>query len=178
MLAAARRRLTFANVVSMIALFAALGGTAVALSANSVGTRQLKRNAVTGPKVRNHSLTGRDIRTGTLKGVRAGNVTALSLAGDGHCTPRRRLPAGVRVRHDAGAGICDIRFRRNISRCAISATAGVDTSGVSLLAQRVAAVDRDPTHPKRIFVEQWFWDGLGANPASLQDSATDVIVVC
>lgn len=43
------------NAVAYVALFVALGGTAVAsslkLSANSVGTAQLKNRAVTGRKV-------------------------------------------------------------------------------------------------------------------------------
>ena len=48
------KHLTFANVVSTLALFAALSGVsyaAVAFPANSVGTRQLKRDAVTASKL-------------------------------------------------------------------------------------------------------------------------------
>ncbi len=64
-----RPRLTFANVISCLALFVALGSGAYAaihLPRNSVGARQLKKNSVTGAKVKNHSLTGRDISTSTL----------------------------------------------------------------------------------------------------------------
>ena len=49
-----RGRLSFANVMSVIAVFIALGGTgyaALKLPKNSVGARQLKKNAVTPPKV-------------------------------------------------------------------------------------------------------------------------------
>lgn len=49
-----RPRLTYANVVASLALFVALGGTgyaAVQLAPNSVGTRQLKRGAVTAAKI-------------------------------------------------------------------------------------------------------------------------------
>ena len=45
-----RRRLTYANVLATLALFFALGGTSYAvaqLPANSVGTKQLRTNAVT-----------------------------------------------------------------------------------------------------------------------------------
>jgi hypothetical protein len=75
-----RSHLTFANVVSMTALFVALSGGAYALSIprNSVGTKQLKknavtaskikRNAVTSSKVRNRSLTGTDVRDDSLTG--------------------------------------------------------------------------------------------------------------
>jgi hypothetical protein len=49
-------RLTFANVVSVIALFVALGGTGLAasqLGKNSVGPKQLKKNSVTTAKIKN-----------------------------------------------------------------------------------------------------------------------------
>jgi hypothetical protein len=82
MLGGIRRRLTFANVISVIALFAALGGgayAAVALPKNSVGAKQIKKNAVTnakigknavtGAKVKNASLTGADINLATLPKV-------------------------------------------------------------------------------------------------------------
>jgi hypothetical protein len=59
-----RGRLTFANVVACIALFVALGGVgyaATSLPKNSVGTRQLKKAAVTPAKLSKASkavLTG------------------------------------------------------------------------------------------------------------------------
>jgi hypothetical protein len=48
-----RGKLTYSNVVATLALFIALGGGALAatqLKKNSVGTKQLKRNSVTGEK--------------------------------------------------------------------------------------------------------------------------------
>ena len=56
-------------VVALVALLAALAGTsyaAVQLPANSVGTKQLKKNAVTGKKVKNRSLKAIDFATGQL----------------------------------------------------------------------------------------------------------------
>jgi hypothetical protein len=58
-----------AMVVACIALAVALGGTsyaAIKLPKNSVGTRQLKKNAVTSPKVKDRSLLARDFRPGQL----------------------------------------------------------------------------------------------------------------
>jgi hypothetical protein len=65
-----RPRLTYANVIATLTLFLALGGGAAYaashLGRNSVGTRQLKKNAVTGAKVRDGSLLAGDFRAGEL----------------------------------------------------------------------------------------------------------------
>ncbi len=64
-----RTRLTYANVMSSIAVFLVLGGAAFAatqLPKNSVGTKQLKKNAVNSAKVKNNSLTGADIKLSSL----------------------------------------------------------------------------------------------------------------
>lgn len=57
-------------VVSVIALFVALGGTSyaaiTALPANSVGTPQLKNNAVTGSKIKNGAITAAKISAAAL----------------------------------------------------------------------------------------------------------------
>src|SRR6201995_3792368 len=86
-----RSRITYANVMSTIAVFLCLGGaTAVAagtLGKNSVGPRQLKsksvttgklaNNAVNGTKVANGSLTGQDINVNAL-GTVPSAITASS----------------------------------------------------------------------------------------------------
>jgi hypothetical protein len=54
-------RLTYAKAVSTVCLFVALGGTAWAVSANSVGTAELKRGAVTTPKIARGAVTGRKL---------------------------------------------------------------------------------------------------------------------
>jgi hypothetical protein len=64
------RRLTYANVMSSIAVFLVLGGAtafaATELVKNSVGTKQLKNNAVNSAKVKNHSLLAADFKSGQL----------------------------------------------------------------------------------------------------------------
>jgi hypothetical protein len=74
-----RSHLTFANVVSLIALFVALSGGAYALTLpkSSVGAEQLKRNAVrtskikrgavTSSKVKDASLLSKDFKPGQLR---------------------------------------------------------------------------------------------------------------
>jgi hypothetical protein len=69
MLRKLRLHLTYANVASSIALFLALGGVsyaAVHLPRNSVGSKQIKKNAVTAAKVKNRSLTLGDFKKGQL----------------------------------------------------------------------------------------------------------------
>src|SRR3954462_11397720 len=64
-----RSRLTFANVMSCVAVFIALGGTgyaAVKLPKNSVGSGQIKKNAVSSSKVKNGSLTKSDFKASDL----------------------------------------------------------------------------------------------------------------
>jgi hypothetical protein len=67
-----RKRLTFANIVSCMALFVALGGAAYAagkLGKNSVGTKQIKNQAVTAAKIKNGTITGAQVANGSLTGT-------------------------------------------------------------------------------------------------------------
>lgn len=61
-------RPTYANVTSTLALFVALGGVswaATTLPRNSVGSAQLKRNAVTASDVRLDGITSAAVPAGT-----------------------------------------------------------------------------------------------------------------
>jgi hypothetical protein len=84
-----RPRLSFANVVSVLALFVALGGSAYAfhLGKNSVGSKQLKLNAVTTSKIKEEAVTGTKIAKGTITGTQInlsalGNVPSATTAGN------------------------------------------------------------------------------------------------
>jgi hypothetical protein len=67
-----RKRLTYANVMSSIAVFLVLGGaTAIAaggLGKNSVGSKQLKKNAVTAAKIKNNAITTAKIGSEAVTG--------------------------------------------------------------------------------------------------------------
>jgi hypothetical protein len=75
-----RSRVTFANLVSLTALFVALGGGAYAMTLprNSVGTAQLKRSAVTTSKIRNGALNSSKVKDRSLltKDFRQGQLPA------------------------------------------------------------------------------------------------------
>jgi hypothetical protein len=79
-----RKRLSYADVMSTIAVVLALGGAtafaASSLSRNSVGTAQLKKDAVTGAKVRDGSLTGQDVNASTLGQVPAAKAAESAAA--------------------------------------------------------------------------------------------------
>lgn len=64
-----RPRLSFANCVSMLALFIALGGTSYAVARNSIGSAQLRNNDVRTADLRNNDVRGKDIRDATVESV-------------------------------------------------------------------------------------------------------------
>src|SRR5215213_5524278 len=79
-----RRRLTFANVMSVIAVFIALGGSSYALSKlpkNSVGKKQLKANAVTTAKIKKFAVTKAKIKDGAVTSAKVadGSLTQTDL---------------------------------------------------------------------------------------------------
>lgn len=85
-----RSKLTFANTVSLIALFAALGGTGYAatqLSRNSVGPVQIKKNAVRAADVARGAIGASEIRRNAVRSseIRTGAVGASEVA-DGTLT--------------------------------------------------------------------------------------------
>jgi hypothetical protein len=78
------RLMTFSNVVACLALFIALGGASYAafkLPKNSVGTKQLKKGAVTAVKVKPGSLLAKDFRAGQLPAGAVGPKGAAGLEG-------------------------------------------------------------------------------------------------
>lgn len=81
-----RKKLTYANVMSSLAVFLVLGGaTAVAaghLGKNSVGTAQLKPGAVTGKKIRSQAITGANIKDGSVSpsDIAPNSITAAQIA--------------------------------------------------------------------------------------------------
>ena len=74
-----RKRLTYSNVMSSLAVFLVLGGAtafAAGLAKNSVGSKQLKKNAVTSAKIKNNAVTTSKIKNGAITGakVNAGTI--------------------------------------------------------------------------------------------------------
>jgi hypothetical protein len=75
MLARLRSRLTYANVVATLALFAALGGSAYAVS--KIGSNQVRNRSLKGVDLRKNTLTGKEVKESKLGRVRnASNALA------------------------------------------------------------------------------------------------------
>jgi hypothetical protein len=101
-----RRHLTFANVMSTIAVFIALGGTGYAVTSlprDSVGARQIRTGAVRSKEVKDRTLETRDFAPGQFPdgrpppGARAYGL--VSRDGVLQLTRSRNI---VRVEHKAG----------------------------------------------------------------------------
>jgi len=156
-----RQRLTYANVMSSIAVFLVLGGAtafaAVQLEKNSVGAEQLKKNAVTAAKIKKDAVTGPKVKTGSLEAsdfkagqLPAGPAGAAGAKGDkgDPGTPATKLWAlldgvGKLVRSSGATsstlvalGRQTVVFNQNVSSCIYLATPGA-----------VGATDGDSSFP-------------------------------
>jgi hypothetical protein len=147
-----RPSFTYANVIATLALFLALGGGAYAalkLPKNSVGSKQIKPNAVSGSKVKNGSLQVSDFKTGQIpagpkgdqgiqgpqgiqgiQGVPGEPATKLFA----HVSAFGGVSYGsgaVSATHDGapGSGTYTVTFNRNLSGCVALATAGAGQGG-------------------------------------------------
>lgn len=69
-----RKRLTYANVMSSIAVFLLLGG-ATAFAASKIGTSQLKANAVTTGKIKKEAITTAKIKKDAVTGAKVKEST-------------------------------------------------------------------------------------------------------
>jgi hypothetical protein len=153
MLARVRSRLTYANVIATLALFLALGGSSYAalkLPGGSVGTKQLKRNAVTSPKVKPGSLVLSDLRASArvrLRGPAGPQGTAGTPGAQGPQgsagppgapgLPATRLFASVRDDGElvSGSGVTEsahlpdasftVTFDRSVENCTAIGTVGL-----------------------------------------------------
>ena len=80
-----RKRITYANVMSSIAVFLVLGGASAyaakkigsnEIKGNSITTGKLKKNAVTASKIKKNSITTAKIKNGAVTGAKV-NVSTL-----------------------------------------------------------------------------------------------------
>lgn len=117
-----------AFVISLIALFIALGGTtyaATSLPRNSVGTKQLKKNAVTSPKIKNGAVTASKLNTKGLQvpwALHAMDATYASTAASAtnadHATSSDQL-----------GGLAAAAYQRRVSGTCFTAVSSINQDG-------------------------------------------------
>lgn len=89
-----RPRLSYANVVSTVALFVALGGTAVATGV--IDGKKIKRGSITGKQIKARSVPGGDLRPDSVRGKQ---IREASLGK----VPRSRLADSAQFASRAGS---------------------------------------------------------------------------
>ena len=120
-----------ALVISLVALFVALGGTSYAvvkigagnLKTGSVGTRAVKNATLSGRDLKRAGLSGREINEGRLGVVPLSEGIshfAVIRAGDGGATRARGVTSATRF----ASGRYQVIFNRDVRGCAYSATLG------------------------------------------------------
>ncbi|HEX3174690.1 MAG TPA: hypothetical protein VHQ43_10805 [Solirubrobacterales bacterium] len=140
-----RPRLTYANVMSSIALFLVLGGASAfaahKLAKHSVGTKQLKANAVTTAKLKRNAVTTRKIAknaVGTAK-IKAGAVSSEKLA-KGAVTAEKIAPGAV-----SGATIdaANTPFSQIVARLRTDSTLAFAGEGIYPIGSYTQAAGED-----------------------------------
>jgi hypothetical protein len=140
MLSKLRRRLAFANVMSVVAVFVALGGGAYAASkvgGSDIAKDAIKNRHVMEGKLKNKSfqddtLEGGKINESTLVGVDAGNVLSAVVAnpaGMSNATVERAGQQGTTVTEAPGNAV-QVDFGRDVTQCTWVATRGAPNASV------------------------------------------------
>ena len=157
-----------AMVVACAALFVALSGvgyTAIVLPANSVGTKHLKKNAVTSAKVK--GLLRSDFKPGQLPPRRFARVKSNGTLVSGTAKSASRSTTGVYV----------VSFPTKIDRCAAAVNsasfAGYDTSVYRVWAQVAIGYGQGGGIDPRSVVVNLFGSGL-----SSVDTSFTLVLAC
>lgn len=142
-----------AFVISLVALFVALGGTtyaATSLPANSVGAKQLKKNAVTSPKIKNGAVTAAKINVAGLTVPVAAHATSADTATS--ATSATSATNATSATHagtadhatnsDQLAGAAASAYQRRVTgTCSTGVTAVDQTGGVTCAPRTVVPID-------------------------------------
>lgn len=142
-----RKQLTYANVMSTIAVFLLLGGaTAFAaskLGKNSVGTKQLRAHSVTAAKLKKNSVTGKKVRDNaiTASKIADGAITTSKIA-DGAVTGAKVQAATLGTVPNAAT--FSGYSRKGIVRVAASPTVGNSGAATRAASPEVPLISTGP----------------------------------
>jgi hypothetical protein len=136
-----RSRLSFANVISVIALFVALGGAsyaAVNLPKNSVGPKQIKKRAVRGKHINKNAVSASKIQRDAISGSKIldgsvgsfdildNNLTADDLADNSVGTGE--VTDGSLTKSDLQTGLLDLKVSVQFTEAAADMANGAELS--------------------------------------------------
>jgi hypothetical protein len=153
------RRPSPALVVACVALFVVLAGTGVAavvalVPNNSVGTAQLRNNAVVSAKVKDHSLAAKDFANGQLPAGPAGATGATGATGPigpgitswaiVKANGTLDKASGVTAVTRTAVGTYNVAFAVDVTNCSLLASAGSDSAS-SKIRGAIANFNRTTT---------------------------------
>ncbi len=99
-----RKRITYANVMSSLAVFLVLGG-ATAFAASKISSGQIKRNAITGAKIKNGAVNFKKLAKGTgVVAIAKGGPIA---ANQGTGTAQIDIPLSGKTKFTPKSGVVD-----------------------------------------------------------------------
>jgi hypothetical protein len=178
-LARARAHLNYANTMSTLAVFIALGGSAWAVTAlprNSVGSAQIRTGAVGSSEIRNRSIRSGDIRDRAIKlrdistqaraslrgapgpvgppGAAATSYRAAVNSGGGTPSGNART-----VNHQGGSNEYTVHFDRDVSTCTYSATLAAVQNGPTLEQPPAGRITVASAGAERVLVRTFGTDG-------------------
>jgi hypothetical protein len=101
-----RKRLTYANVMSSIAVFLVLGG-ATAFAASKIGTSQIKANAITTGKIKKEAVTTAKIKKDAVTGakVKESSLGEVPSAGNANTVNGQSVTKVFKTMHAGESGV-------------------------------------------------------------------------
>jgi hypothetical protein len=132
-----RKRLSYANVMSSLAVFLVLGG-ATAIAAKKIGTNQLKAGSVTTGKIKKAAITKSKIKKNAVDGsrVRDGSLTGADInVATLPTVPSAASAQPVAFARVSAAGTLDAANSRNVGSVTHVGTALYCFSGIPFTPQ-------------------------------------------
>jgi hypothetical protein len=165
-----RKRLTYANVMSSIAVFFVLGGGA-AYAAKKIGSNQLKANSVTTAKIKKNAVTGAKVKESTLGTVPNSAATDViktskgTVAGGQQATVFEHGPIKLIVKCEP----------REVTKLAAHAYIESSSAGTVFTSWQDGSKELGPSTPEdERELNNVNWGGVSSSGPYNYDSASDV----
>ncbi len=170
------QRSTFANVTASLALFVALGGTAVAavdLPPDSVGSVEIRQDAVRAPEIERGAVRSSEIEDAGIKAVDVAPAARDDLLGELRVAEPSEDSGDVASCPGTDLSVCPDHLRLRLSASTagsenrnwlVQAKLGVGTNaGSSFTANRCGLVDTSRSGPRSVLDELQFGKLDGAS---------------